>query len=361
MAIRKIEKSEIDFNKVYGTKASAMAQDNNTVKVRQEYWGDTGDLYFDDETGMVSEDGVGIGFINKNDLLSNKNEQNITPISGDKYSKIYDTKAAEAQRRLDERRDEISFEQTDGSTSYDTLFSSDNQLGDNEVESDVNSQIGIKFNVFDDEPINSIGDQLGINGSLDIGKSSEVDIGDIVPEAADTPTIEPITPIQTQGDQFQYSQQVHSKRQASDNIKASNGILTSNNQTYTILPDNLYTGERGTISQSDYNLLIAQVAGEGGNEIDDMLAVACTVFNRLESGGKGDTVKQVLQQGYFPFGETYRSYIPGGKYYNTPDGKEKLAKATQAVNDALNGIRNLESNVYYYSGNGVYNKFSDVL
>ena len=69
MSIRKIEKSEIDFSKIYGNQQSAMAQNGNTVKAKEEYWGDTDDLYFDEETGMVSEGGVGLGFINKNDLI----------------------------------------------------------------------------------------------------------------------------------------------------------------------------------------------------------------------------------------------------------------------------------------------------
>ena len=93
-----------------------------------------------------------------------------------------------------------------------------------------------------------------------------------------------------------------------------------------------------------------------------MLAVATTVFNRLETEGKyGNSVSEVLEKGYFPWGETHIAYEPGGKYYNTDWGQDKLRQATEAVNDALNGARNLEGNVYYYSGNGEYNRFSDVL
>ena len=165
-----------------------------------------------------------------------------------------------------------------------------------------------------------------------------------------------------------YFGEVHTKGQASANIKESSGNITTGNQSYTIVPDSEYTKAPGTISESDYHLLIAQVAGEAGASVepknykDDMLGVTTTVLNRLETEGKyGDSVREVLEGGYFPFGETYRAYEPGGKYYNTDWGQDKLRQATEVVNDALGGARNLESNVYYYSGNGEYNRFSDVL
>ena len=69
MAIYKIDKSQIDFSKIYGNKQSCMAHDNNTIKAAERYWGDTDDLYYDDETGMVSEGGVGLGFVNIQDLM----------------------------------------------------------------------------------------------------------------------------------------------------------------------------------------------------------------------------------------------------------------------------------------------------
>ena len=71
MAIQKIQKEDIDFNKVYGTRADAENRQNN-VKVNEVYWGDNGDLFYDDETGMVSENGVGLGFINKDSLLTSE-------------------------------------------------------------------------------------------------------------------------------------------------------------------------------------------------------------------------------------------------------------------------------------------------
>ena len=194
-----------------------------------------------------------------------------------------------------------------------------------------------------------------------------VGAGTVVPpiENTETPTLNPIenpAPTVPSGLSSGYTGDVHTKSQASTNIKESSGTITTDNRRYTIVPDGEYTKVPGTISQSDYNLLCAQVAGESGNSKDDMLAVTTTVLNRLEAEGKyGDSVKEVLQQGYFPWGETHIAYEPGGKYYNTDWGQDKLRQATEAVNDALSGARNLEGNVYYYSGNGEYNRFSDVL
>lgn len=159
-----------------------------------------------------------------------------------------------------------------------------------------------------------------------------------------------------------YSGSLHTKRQATDGCDSTAGQVTGGHQSYSIVPDGSYNGAPGTISQSDYELLIAQVAGESANKPDDMLGVTCTILNRLEAGGGyGSSVHQVLEKGYFPWGRTYQAYVPGGKYYNTEWGQDKLAMVTQVVNDALSGTRNVNSNVYYYSGDGTNNYFSDVV
>ena len=181
------------------------------------------------------------------------------------------------------------------------------------------------------------------------------------PAPSDTTTTTESSGITTEFATRGYTGDIHTKSQAKAGVKKSTGNITTNNQRYTIVPDSEYTKAPGTISESDYNLLVAQVAGESGNSKDDMLGVTCTVLNRLEADGYGNSVSEVLEKGYFPWGETHLAYEPGGKYYNTDWGQAKLAQATEAVNDALGGVRNLEGNVYYYSGNGEYNRFSDVL
>lgn len=165
MAIKKIEKSQIDFSKIYSSQKSAQADDGNYVKAHEEYWGDTGDLYFDDETGMVSEDGIGIGFINKKDLLNITKAQ---PVEKN-YSKIYDTKAALAQKRLEERQAGISNEASPYEIKSIQITT---PLGKKKVNANDNSQF--------------------------VSRNSEVNIEDIVPEAAETPK-------QYKPDDFNYS------------------------------------------------------------------------------------------------------------------------------------------------------------
>ena len=73
MSIQKISKEDIDFSKVYGTRADAKNQ-QNSVHVNEVYWGDNGELTvdFDDETntGAVKENGVVLGYINRDSLIT---------------------------------------------------------------------------------------------------------------------------------------------------------------------------------------------------------------------------------------------------------------------------------------------------
>ena len=75
MSIQKIKKEDINFDQIYGTKNDAKNHQNN-VKVNEVYWGDNGDLMldFDEETGIgvVSENGVGLGFVNKDSISMNQ-------------------------------------------------------------------------------------------------------------------------------------------------------------------------------------------------------------------------------------------------------------------------------------------------
>ena len=93
-----------------------------------------------------------------------------------------------------------------------------------------------------------------------------------------------------------------------------------------------------------------------------MYGVASSIFNRRDAGGcYGSSFTNVLETGYWPWGKTCNAYLPGGKYYNTDWGQEKLAVAKQVVDQAMQGYRNIPSNGYYYSGDGTHNYFSDVL
>ncbi len=163
-----------------------------------------------------------------------------------------------------------------------------------------------------------------------------------------------------------YTGILHSKRIASDASKSSNGVLTYNNQKYVV--GGTTNISLGTISQRDYMFLVGQVAGEAGVGDDDALGVCSTILNRIETGGGfGNTVESALQKGYWPWGKTCDGFLNydsnGNPSFKTPQqlglNQSRLDRAQRTVADALNGVRNINSNTYYYGGDGTHNYFSD--
>ena len=337
-SIRKIDKSDINLNKIYTTKFDAQSQTNSKI-ASVGMWDDNLEIKMTDDpnVGLVMKDGKALGYINLIDSDSKDKFVNNTDVSFDS--------------------DEFLKQQKSGA--HNTKVVKPGQMSeDYEIPSDDNSFKG-KNNNNNKYVTLENGNKSVIKPGMKITEEYEI------PQSSN-PTVSShsqVPHIKSSAGIANYSQKIHSKKQATSSIKNSNGRLTTDNQRYVILPDKDFKGEKGTISESDYNLLVAQVAGEGSNEIDDMLGVTTTVLNRLESPDKnlGTTVHAVLEHGYFPWGRSYKAYSPGGKYYNTVSGQEKLAKAKMAVDDALNGYRNAEKNVFYYSGNGKYNSFSDIL
>lgn len=595
MAIRKIDKKDIDFTKIYGNSSDAMNQGDNTINVNEKYWGDNDELTFNEETGLISEGGVGLGFINPNDLKSGKNvetkekgwapgdsvwkgpndpsvggslwkkttevsnensgndgvntsspandlsEPTIVTFDGSN-TKIIETRVSkdgniisvketsddkptydQLKQELNDyhQRNDALFEENESTSESHSNIESINNYQDNksfseqssvsneqeqsveeskqnvnEIESSPNQdnldEINERYdNIVEEKGQNSVDygcgrltryqlESLGLvkvdsgtnygkdyarhiandnvvtdghraigyetnnanqietfekiindnNGTLEnlvisynqggsygdvaghvmlISKIEDgnvyfvdnfgVDAWETKAKEANVMSIsdfentylqpkntanymthivngdevvneEEIPNNETDNNNIEnniniadsnlsgYSGSIASKRNISAEAAQSLGVVTGGHQTYSVVDDSSYTGEVGTIKKSDYDLLIAQVAGEGGNAADDMFGVACTVINRLESG-MGSSIRNVLEKGYFPWGETYRGYIPGGKFYNTQSGQDKLVVAKQAVDNALNGYRNMAPNVYYYSGDGVRNYFSD--
>lgn len=100
-----------------------------------------------------------------------------------------------------------------------------------------------------------------------------------------------------------------------------------------------------SLSDYEFNVVVAVVAGEFDRNLNDALAVVSVILNRCDSDKwisfAGSTpYDQVIRAGQFEVysGGTYLQYMPGGSNY----GSEKYNIAKQAVNDGLNGIRNNE-------------------
>ena len=98
-----------------------------------------------------------------------------------------------------------------------------------------------------------------------------------------------------------------------------------------------------SLTDNEFNVVVAVVAGEFGNNLNDALGVVSVILNRCDSDtwvrwAGNNPYKQVIKKGQFEVYEKgyYLSYMPNGKYY----GGTKYQIAKQAVIDGLNGIRN---------------------
>lgn len=98
-----------------------------------------------------------------------------------------------------------------------------------------------------------------------------------------------------------------------------------------------------TLSDNEFNVVVAVVAGEYGSDLNDALGVVSVILNRCDSQtwvnwAGNSPYKQVIKSGQFEvYGKGYYlAYMPGGKNY----GGAKYQVAKQAVIDGMNGIRN---------------------
>ena len=101
--------------------------------------------------------------------------------------------------------------------------------------------------------------------------------------------------------------------------------------------------KRYSLTDDQFNVVVAVVAGEFGKDMNDALGVVSVILNRCDSSTwskwAGTTpYTQVTKAGQFEvyFGGHYLAYMPGGNRY----GSAKYEIAKQAVIDGLNGIRN---------------------
>lgn len=121
------------------------------------------------------------------------------------------------------------------------------------------------------------------------------------------------------------------------------------------------------LSDADFNLVVAVVSAEYEKSIDDALAVISVILNRCDSprwsnwAGKSP-VDQVTKPNQFEVYtiKSYLKYMPDGSQYNT----QHRMLATQAVTDALNGIRNNKYESFRswsYISNGDYYSYNYIV
>ena len=146
----------------------------------------------------------------------------------------------------------------------------------------------------------------------------------------------------------------------------------TNARSYTVVPnDSPNAGKFGYITDSEYNYLIATVAGEAGNvSVSNSYGVASASFNAIEGQHNGDVMK-FLNENCWPFGKGYKQYIDSNGNITSRDTDEGFKNAKVAVDAALSGTRAFPSEVQYWVGNwqhlhdngllnkyDVFNKFS---
>lgn len=97
------------------------------------------------------------------------------------------------------------------------------------------------------------------------------------------------------------------------------------------------------LTDDEFNVVVAVVAGEFGKDLNDALGVVSVILNRCDSStwakwAGSSPYRQVIKKGQFEVYQKgyYLSYMPGGSKY----GSSKYEVAKQAVIDGLNGIRN---------------------
>lgn len=97
------------------------------------------------------------------------------------------------------------------------------------------------------------------------------------------------------------------------------------------------------LSEYEFNVVAAVVAGEFDKDLNDALAVVSVILNRCDSEkwskwAGTSPYSQVIRAGQFEvyFDGIYLDYMPGGSKYGT----DKYNIARQALLDGLNGIRN---------------------
>lgn len=137
---------------------------------------------------------------------------------------------------------------------------------------------------------------------------------------------------------------------------------------YTIVPDNSSNaGKPGYITKSEYNYLVATIAGEaGGVSTTNSYAVVSASLNAAEKQYDGD-IMEFLENNCWPYGKNYKDYIGAdGEICITGAEQEKNYERAKISTDvALSGTRAFPSEVQFWVGNwkhlndnGLLNKYN---
>lgn len=197
--------------------------------------------------------------------------------------------------------------------------------------------------------------------SKKIDESTKTDAGTIKQEEVTKEVNSPKVNVNS-SDYTRYTQNLHAKKSCSSSNAATIGVITTNNQKYTVVSGN-GDCKNYTMSKADYNYIVATMCVEASGISDyqdaELLAVASCILNQNESKSEnfGNSWNSLVAKSYTKWeeGSSYQKYMPGGSSYNS----QKVQSAQAALDLALTGVRNVGPNIMYNVGNGTYNKFGD--
>lgn len=128
----------------------------------------------------------------------------------------------------------------------------------------------------------------------------------------------------------------------------------TNAQSYTVVPDDSPNAEkRGCMTETEYNFLVATVAGEAGDvSVSNCYGVASAILNASECKYDGDIV-ECLKNISWKFGKNYKNFVDenGNININGFGTQEAFEAAKRGVNAALYGTRAFPEEVQYWVGN----------
>lgn len=191
-------------------------------------------------------------------------------------------------------------------------------------------------------------------------ESTKIDAGTIKKEEVTKEVNSPKVNVNS-SDYTRYTQNLHAKKSCSSSNAATIGVITTNNQKYTVVSGN-GDCKNYTMSKADYNYIVATMCVEASGISDyqdaELLAVASCILNQNESKSEnfGSSWNRLVANSYTKWEDgSYQKYMPGGSSYNS----QKVQSAQAALDLALAGVRNVGPNIMYNVGNGTYNKFGD--
>ena len=348
-----IDKSQIDFSNIYGNSTDAILGNTNTLNVNPQYWGDEGTLMLDENTGLITENGVGLGYINPTTIMQSTASAVVPDLASIQQQTAMPTidpnlmnssvgiqSVAAPQAMLDMTQlmanmAAAAANQTAMPTAtpaVETTMTFPTEAEANPITPDYSQLF-----TADATSIQSVVPSPDYNQLLASMQAATLATDISAPVTQTVPELAQITGV----DMGAINNQALGFGGSAVGGALSPGTIGT---TYGATPYSLDPAARQE--------LIALVYSEASERPDyltsDTMGVTSTILNRLENG-YGSTIHDVISRGAFS------GY--GNKKYRAAMANPGVVNPAMvaAVDSVLAGQRNTDA--LYFTGNGVYNKF----